>query len=65
MELNVMMIVLENLLDMIGASPVSFRRKPESRLIQLAWIPARAPLGRDDAPGIFTKFGHATAEAER
>jgi hypothetical protein len=53
------MIVLENLLDMIGRPPVSFRPfdfaqdklQPESRLIQFAWIPARAALGRDDAVG--------------
>ena len=52
-----MMIVLENLLDMIGDPPVSFRPfglaqdklQPESRLIQFAWI--RLALGRDDAVG--------------
>jgi hypothetical protein len=54
-----MMIVLENLLDMIGGPPVSFRPfalaqdqlQPESRLDYFAWIPARAALGRDDAVG--------------
>jgi hypothetical protein len=34
----------------------SFQRKPESRLNEFAWIPARAPLGRDDPMGIGT-FG--------
>ena len=45
----------------------SFPRKPvlskaegrESRLIEFAWIPARAPLGRDDDRVRFRQYRHA------
>ena len=42
----------------------SFRRKPESRLSEFAWIPARASLGRDDAAGIQASLIRGTAELE-
>jgi hypothetical protein len=44
-------LLLQRILGMPCPSLLSFRRKPESRLIRLAWIPARALLGRDDAVG--------------
>jgi NitT/TauT family transport system substrate-binding protein len=43
----------------------SFRRKPESRLNEFAWIPARAPLGRDDTAGICASFSRNLAGASK
>jgi hypothetical protein len=41
----------------------SFRRKPESRLNEFAWIPARAALGRDDAMGICASLIRSAVES--
>jgi ABC-type nitrate/sulfonate/bicarbonate transport system substrate-binding protein len=40
----------------------SFPRTRESRLRYLAWIPARAPLGRDDVTGIYARQIRGSAE---
>jgi NitT/TauT family transport system substrate-binding protein len=41
----------------------SFRRKPESRLSDFGWIPARAPLGRDDSIEVCTSLTRKLARA--
>ena len=47
-----MAIIQRTFLQTVARTRPSFRQKPESRLHEFAWIPARAALGRDDARGI-------------
>ena len=57
-----MAMTQETFLKIIVFAYPSFRRKPESRLNKLAWIPARAQLGRDDAAGICATLIRSAAE---
>ena len=55
-------MIQETFLRIIVFARPSFRQKPESRLNDFAWIPARAQLGRDDAAGIRASLIRSAAE---
>ena len=57
-----MATIQETFLRIIVLARPSFRRKPESRFNELAWIPARAQLGRDDAAEIRASLIRSAAE---
>src|SRR5918995_1377654 len=57
-----MATIQETFLRIMVLARSSFRRKPESRFNELAWIPARAQLGRDDAAEIRASLIRSAAE---
>jgi ABC-type nitrate/sulfonate/bicarbonate transport system substrate-binding protein len=57
-----MATIQETFLRIIVFARPSFRRKPESRLNEFAWIAARAQLGRDDAAGSRASLIRSAAE---
>jgi ABC-type nitrate/sulfonate/bicarbonate transport system substrate-binding protein len=57
-----MAMIQETFLRIIVFARPSFRRKPESRLNEFAWIPARAQLGRDDAAEVHATLIRRAAE---